>query len=247
MSNTLLWILVSTLAMSLFAWVGLVTLLFSEKMLKKMILPLVAFSAGALLGGAFLHMIPEAINGGGEMVFVFLLVLLGFIIFLFLEEFICWHHCHRAPSEHKHPAGHLILIADGLHNFLGGIAIGTAFLVDIRLGMVTWVVAAAHEIPQELGDFGILLHSGWEKRRALVYNFISAITIVVGGVVAYFASGFINIIYLLPFAAGNFIYIATSDLIPEIKHNTDRRENMLHFLALVAGVALLWAVKAVAN
>jgi zinc and cadmium transporter len=192
-------------------------------------------------------MIPEAINGGGEMVFVFLLVLLGFIIFLFLEEFICWHHCHRAPSEHKHPAGHLILIADGLHNFLGGIAIGTAFLVDVRLGMVTWVVAAAHEIPQELGDFGILLHSGWEKRKALVYNFISAITIVVGGVVAYFASGFINIIYLLPFAAGNFIYIATSDLIPEIKHNTDRRENMLHFLALVAGVALLWAVKAVAN
>jgi zinc and cadmium transporter len=247
MSNTFLWILASTFAMSLLAWVGLATLLLKERTLKKVTLPLVAFAAGALLGGAFLHMIPKAIGKGGEEGVVLLLALGGFVIFLFLEEFICWHHCHSTPSEHKHPVGYMILIADGLHNFLGGIAIGSAFLVDIRLGIVTWIVAAAHEIPQEFGDFVILLHSGWEKKKALFYNFLSALTIVGGGLVVYFAAEFINIIYLLPIAAGNFIYIATSDLIPEIKHNTNRKENVLHFSALVAGIALLWAVKAMAG
>ncbi len=239
------WILGSSLAMSLFAWAGLVTLFFKESILKKVILPLVAFSAGALLGGAFLHMIPEAIDKGGMISCVFLFVLAGFLTFLFLEEFISWHHCHRMPSEHKHPVGYLILVADGLHNFLGGIAIGGAFLVNIKLGIITWIVAASHEIPQELGDFGILLHSNWKKEKALIYNFISALTIVVGGMVVYFARDFINLIYLLPFAAGNFIYIATSDLIPEIKHNTNHKENILHFFALVAGVALLWVIKSV--
>jgi zinc and cadmium transporter len=245
--SELYWILGATLAMSLLAWVGLATFLLKEKTLKKLTLPLVAFSAGALLGGAFLHMIPEAVREGGDMALVSLLVLIGFVLFLFLEEFICWHHCHNAPSEHKHPVGYLILIADGIHNFLGGIAIGSAFLVDIRLGIVTWIVAAAHEVPQEFGDFGILLHSGWEKKKALLYNFFSALTIVLGGLVVYFASEFINIIYLLPIAAGNFIYIATSDLIPEIKHNTNRKENVLHFSALVAGIAFLWGVKAIAG
>lgn len=247
MPNILLWILASTFAMSLLAWVGLFTLLFKERVLKKMILPLVALSAGALLGGAFLHMIPKALSKGGETGLVLLSALAGFVVFLFLEEFICWHHCHSTPSEHKHPVGHLVLIADGLHNFLGGIAIGSAFLVDVRVGIVTWVVAAAHEIPQEFGDFGILLHSGWEKKKALLYNFLSALTVVVGGVVVYFAADLINTIYLLPFAAGNFIYIATSDLIPEIKHNVNRKENVLHFSALVAGIVLLWGVKVIAG
>ena len=245
MSHILLWILGSTLAMALLAWVGLITLLLREDRLRKLILPLVALSAGALLGGAFLHMIPEAVHKGGEIFGVLASALAGFVAFLFLEEFICWHHCHSTPSEHKHPVGLLILIADGLHNFLGGIAIGSAFLVDIRLGIVTWVVAASHEIPQELGDFGILLHSGWEKKKALLYNFFSALAVVLGGVVVYFASDMINIVYLLPFAAGNFIYIATSDLIPEIKHNTNRKENMMHFLALLAGIALLGVVKGI--
>lgn len=247
MPNIFLWILGSTLAMALLAWVGILTLFLQEKKLKKLILPLVAFSAGALLGGAFLHMIPEALKEGGAADGVFLSVLAGFLVFLLLEEFIYWHHCHRAPSEHKRPVGHLILVADGLHNFLGGIAIGSAFLVDIKLGIIAWVVAAAHEIPQELGDFGILLHSGWERKKALIYNFISALTIVLGGVLVYFASGFIDIVYLLPFAAGNFIYIATSDLIPEIKHNVNRRQKMVHFSTLVAGIVLLWVIKVIAG
>ncbi len=239
----LLWIIIASLLMSLFAWIGLFTLILSEKHLKKIILPLVAFSSGALLGGAFLHMIPESIAEAGLGLNIFLIVLLGFALFLLLEQFICWHHCHLTPSEHKKPVTYLILIADGVHNFIGGIAIASAFLVDIQLGMVTWVVAAAHEIPQELGDFGVLVHGGWAKKKALLFNFLSALTMLIGGVLTYFLSGFVNVIYLLPFAAGNFIYIAASDLIPEIKHNQNLKQNLLHFIFFLLGIGLLWSVK----
>jgi len=207
-----------------------------------LIFPLVSFSAGALLAGALLHLIPEAVEEVNDTQSVFLLVIVGFALFFLLEQFISWHHCHRAPSEHKHPVTYLILIADGLHNFLGGLAIGSAFIVDIRLGIITWLVSAAHEIPQELGDFGILIHGGWKKSKALLFNLFSALTMVVGGLVAYFAASKINIVYLLPFAAGNFIYIAASDLIPEIKHGKNIFKNMLHFIFFVLGILLIWAV-----
>jgi len=229
--------------MSLIAWVGLVTLFFKEKMLKKIILPLVAFSAGALLGGAFLHMIPEAIAELGSSIAVFLWLLLGFTLFLLLEQFIHWHHCHKTPSEHKHPVTYLILISDGVHNFLGGLAIAGAFIVDIKVGIVTWLACAAHEVPQELGDFGILIHVGWEKCKVLLYNFLSALTIVAGGLIAYFLASRIDVSFLLPFAAGNFIYIASSDLIPEIKHSDNLKHNLIHFTAFVLGVLLILAVR----
>jgi len=240
----LLWIIASTFAMSLIAWVGLLALYLKEELLKKVILPLVAFSAGALLAGAFLHMIPEAIERvEGPQLNIFLWLRVGFILFLLLEQFIHWHHCHKAVSEHKHPVTYLILIADGIHNFIGGLAIAGAFIVDIKLGLVTWLACAAHEVPQELGDFGILIHGGWEKKKALLFNFFSALTIVLGGIVAYFLSTKIDITFLLPFAAGNFIYIACSDLIPEIKHVTSFKENLIHFIAFVIGILLILAVR----
>lgn len=229
--------------MSVLAWVGVFTLFLNEKLLKKIIFPLVAFSAGALMAGAMLHMIPEAIAAIGLKTSVFLWVLVGFSLFFLLEQFIHWHHCHRAPSEHKQPVTYLILVADGLHNFLGGLAIGGAFIIDIRVGIVTWLVAAAHEIPQELGDFGILIHGGWDKMKALWFNFLSALTIVLGGLLVYFLAGKIDTSFLLPFAAGNFIYIAASDLIPEIKHRDKIKQNLVHFLAFIAGILLIWAVK----
>ncbi len=240
--STLAWIILSTLAMSLLSLIGVLILLFNESRIKKMIFPLVSFSAGALLAGALLHLIPEAVEQVSDRQSVFLLVIVGFSLFFLLEQFINWHHCHRAPSEHKHPVTYLILIADGLHNFLGGLAIGSAFIVDIRLGIVTWLVAAAHEIPQELGDFGILIHGGWKKSKALLFNFFSALTMVFGGLLAYFAASKINIVYLLPFAAGNFIYIAASDLIPEVKHGKNILKNILHFIFFVLGILLIWAV-----
>lgn len=238
--SVLLWIILSSLAMSLIAWIGLFSLYIREDLLKKLIFPLVAFSAGALLGGAMLHMIPEAIHQSDNLKAIFVWVLVGFSLFLLLEQFINWHHCHRPPSEHKHPVTYLILIADGLHNFLGGMAIASAFIIDIRLGVVTWLVAAAHEVPQELGDFGILIHGGWKKKKALIFNFLSALTIVFGGLLVYAVSDHINMVYLLAIAAGNFIYISSSDLIPEIKHSENTKGRLLHFVFFIFGLVLIY-------
>ena len=134
---------------------------------------------------------------------------------------------------------YLILIADGIHNFIGGLAVAGAFLIDIRVGISAWIAAAAHEIPQELGDFGILIHGGWKKGRALLYNLLSALTFLIGGIIAYIASLTTDVTFLLPFAAGNFIYIAAADLIPEIKHEESAMLNVVHFLSFFAGVVVL--------
>lgn len=243
--NTLIWIVVGTGAMSLIALTGALTLLLQEKTLKKITLPLVAFSTGALLGGGFLHLLPEAIEKTDDILNIFIWTLVGFSIFFLLEQFIHWHHCHRVPSEHKHPVTYLVLIGDGIHNFIGGIAIGGAFLIDIELGIITWIVMAAHEIPQELGDFGIMLHGGWSKGKALLFNFFSASTVILGGVLVYFFSSGLNTVYLLPFAAGNFIYIGAADLIPEIKHSTSVKKNIIHFISFLAGILLLLVIKLV--
>jgi zinc and cadmium transporter len=238
---TILWIIASGLLMSAIALVGSITVLLSEAALKKILLPLVSLAAGTLLGGALLHMLPAAIEKSGNRPLIYLWVLLGFTLFLALEQFLHWHHCHRAPSQHR-PLTYLILVADGVHNFIGGLAVAGAFLIDVRVGISTWLAAAAHEIPQELGDFGILIHGGWKKSKALLYNFLSALTFLVGAVVAYGASFAYDVTFLLPFAAGNFIYIAAADLIPEIKQHDDAGANIIHFLSFLAGLGLLWIV-----
>lgn len=122
-----------------------------------------------------------------------------------------WHHCHRAFADCKKPLTYLILIGDGLHNFLGGLAIAGVFLMDHRLGIAAWLAAAAHEVPQELGDFGVLVHGGWDKRKALLFNLLSGLTFPLGGVVAYAASRELDVRWLVPLAAGNFLYIGASD------------------------------------
>jgi zinc and cadmium transporter len=165
-------------------------------------------------------------------------IIVGFTLFLGLEQFLHCHHCHRAPSEHR-PLTYLILIADGIHNFVDGLAIAGAVLIDIRVGINAWLATAAHEIPQELGDFGIMIQGGWDKRRALIYNFLSALTFLLGGLVAYSASFAFDVTFLVPLAAGNFIYIAAADLIPEIKREDTLKLNVVHFIAFLAGLALL--------
>jgi len=240
-----LWILVSTITISFISLVGVLVLFFRDDLLKKIVLWLVAFSAGSLIGGALLHMIPEAIATLNNNQLVFVWVIVGFSIFFALELFIQWHHCHGLECEHEKyvkPTAYLVLIADSLHNFIDGLAIAGAFIVDIRVGIVTAVVVATHEIPQELGDFGVLINSGWKKGRALLFNLISGLTAVLGGLVAYALAQNINVDFLLPLAAGGFIYIASSDLIPEVKHHDKIRTNIIHFIAFVLGVGLVMLV-----
>jgi zinc and cadmium transporter len=248
--STLGWIVVSGVAMSALALVGSLTLVLPERTLKRILLPLVALAAGSLLGGAFFHMLPESIETLGNVPSVYVWMAAGFFGFFVLEQLLDWHHCHRSVSEHK-PIGHLILLADAAHNLIGGLAVGSAFVVDIRLGMVTWLVAATHEIPQELGDFGILVHSGWRPVSALLYNLGSALTFLVGSLIAYAASGSTDVAVLVPFAAGNFIYIAAADLLPQVTSNgttdatRDARDKAETTVAFLAAMTLLFAVTAI--
>jgi zinc and cadmium transporter len=239
---TLLWIVAGGILMSAIALVGGVTLLLPEPTLKKILRPLVALAAGTLLGGAMFHMIPAAVETFGNGLWIYIWILVGFALFFVLEQFLHWHHCHRVPHEHR-PLTILLLIADAIHNFIGGLAVAGAFLIDIRVGISTWLAAAAHEVPQELGDFSILIHGGWKKKSALLYNLLSALTFLAGGLVAYAASFSFDTSFLLPFAAGNFIYIAASDLIPEVKEEGNFRLSSIHFLSFLAGLGLLLGIR----
>jgi len=238
---TLFWIVASGLGMSAIALIGALTLVLSEARLNRLLLPLVALAAGTLLGDALFHLIPASAAATESQLRVFVWVAAGFAAFLALEQFLEWHHCHTAPCQHR-PLTYLILIADALHNFIGGLAVGAAFLIDLRVGFAAWLTAAAHEIPQELGDFAILVHGGWRPRRALLYNFLSALTFLAGGLAAYASSAHIDVTFLLPFAAGNFIYIAAADLIPEVKHHASVARSALHFACFLAGLGGLWLV-----
>ena len=241
--ETLIWIIGSSLLMSALALIGSVTLILKEEILNKIILPLVAFAAGTLIGGAFFHMIPAGIISYGNTTGFYLWIVIGFTMFFMLEQFLHWHHCHRADVDCKKPLTYLILIGDGLHNFIGGLAVAGVFLIDIRLGIMTWLAAAAHEIPQELGDFGVLIHGGWTKHSALIFNVLSALTFLIGGLLTYTLSFEFDLSFLVPFAAGNFIYIGASDLIPEIKKHENLRMNIIHFLSLTAGIVLMLIIR----
>ena len=174
---------------------------------------------------------------------MFLWFLAGFTVFFALEQFLHWHHGHRAITGiERQPLTYLVLIGDGVHNFLGGLAVAAAFIADVRLGLTAWLAAAAHEVPQELGDFAVLVHGGWGRTRALIFNVVSASTFLLGGLLAYAVSARIDLTFLLPFAAGNFVYIAASDLVPEIKHNHGPRDNAIHLGAFATGILLLYAL-----
>ena len=231
--------------MSAIALIGSVTLILKPQTLDRLLLPLVAFAAGSLIGGALFHMIPAGITKMGNTTAFYGWILAGFSIFLALEQLLHWHHCHRAESACKKPLTYLILIGDGLHNFIGGLAIAGTFLIDIRLGIMTWLAAAAHEIPQELGDFAVLIHGGWSKNRALVFNVLSALTFLVGGLVAYATSFTIDVSFLIPFAAGNFLYIGASDLVPEVSKHGDLKINLINLTGFILGAVMMWLIKLV--
>jgi zinc and cadmium transporter len=239
--STLAWIVLAGLAMSVLALSGSLTLVLPERAFDRLVPPLVALAAGSLAGGALFHMLPEAVTELGNTLTVYAWLAAGLLSILILEQYLHWHHCHRPVGEHR-PLGYLILLADGLHNFVGGLAVGSAFVIDFRLGVVTWLVAAAHEVPQEMGDFGILVHSGWGRTSALAYNFASALTFLLGALLAYAAAGHVDVAVLIPFAAGNFLYIALADLVPELTAPTTAYRKLIGTVGFTAGLLLLFGI-----
>lgn len=229
--------------MSAIALVGSVTLILKEQTLQRVQTPLVAFAAGSLIGGAFLHMIPVGLAKYSNDDVFFLLILMGFGLFFILEQFLHWRHCQMDHKNDKKPLTYLILVGDSLHNFIGGLAIGGIFLIDVRLGIMAWLAAAAHEIPQEFGDYAVLIHGGWKKTTALLFNVISGLTFLLGELMAYTISNQIDVDFLIPFAAGNFLYIGASDLVPEVNKNESLKSNIIHFLSFALGIAIMWIVR----
>ena len=239
MNARLVWILATGFAQSSIALVGAVTLLLPERRLRRLLLPLVALSAGALMGGALFHMLPAGVERRHDSVVPYVWVAVGFAAFFCIEQFLHWHHCHQPTHDHKQPLSYMLLVAGGVHHLLAGLAVGASFMVDIRLGISTWLAAAAHEVPQELGDFGVLVHAGLSPRRALAYNFLSALTFPIGALVAYFTARQLDVSFLLPFAAGNFLYIGAVDLVPEVNKHRGLGAGALHFACFVAGLGAL--------
>lgn len=239
--NSLAWILVGSVLMSLVALVGGITTVLPPKQLNALLMPLISLAAGSLLGGALFHMLPEGLEAlgprrGG------LYIAAGFTGFLALEQFLQWHHSHRQSGVKRRPMALLILLGDALHNFIGGLGIASTFLMNPAAGVAAWCAAVAHEVPQELGDFAILIHSGWPARLALRWNFISALTFPLGAVLAWLLSRSLPVGGLVLFASGNFLYIAASDLVPEIKASTNLRSSALSFGWFTAGLALMVAM-----
>lgn len=239
MDPAFLWIVTSGTAMSLIALVGSLTLVLRRETLERLQVPLVALAAGSLVGGAFFHLLPSALASGRPPATIWTLAAGGFLVFFVLEQLLHRHH-RRHDMEHREPFTYLILIGDGLHNLLGGVAIASTFLVDVRLGLTAWFAAALHEVPQELGDFAVLVRGGWSKRRALLLNLLSGLTFLLGGLVTYAFSDVVDTALLVPLAAGNFLYIGASDLIPELTRHTRGRDDLMHVSWFAAGLAMLW-------
>ncbi len=236
-------ILIACFLISLCVWLAVLFLFFKKETLSKITLFLVSLSAGSLIGGAFLHLLPEA-SEGMESEKLFFIVLTAFVLFFLIEKLFHWRHCHKENCE-IHTFGYMNLVGDCLHNFIDGLVIASVFLVDFKLGVITTLAIALHEIPQEIGDFGVLIHAGFNKTKALLLNYIVASTVILGGVVGYFAAFYIDgaIAYLLPIAAGGFIYIAASDLMPEMRKESNIKKSIMFFGVFLLGIALMFAVK----
>ncbi|HCP08502.1 MAG TPA: ZIP family metal transporter, partial [Candidatus Moranbacteria bacterium] len=238
----MIWIytLVSVIIVSLISLVGLFALSIRHEKLDKILIYLVSLSAGTLLGDAFIHLIPEAYENGPEVFNVSLYILCGILVFFVMEKFLHWRHCHEAHCEahdEPKPFSLMILTGDTLHNFIDGVVIAASYLVSIPVGIATTIAVIFHEIPQEIGDFGSLVYGGFSKMKALLFNFGTALTAVIGAIIVLALNSETEKLtgFLIPFAAGGFIYIATADLIPEIHKHTETKRSIGPLLTFALG------------
>lgn len=245
--SILAYILIFTFIGSIISLIGGVILLINEKFAIRISHFLASFAAGALLGTAFFDLLPEASENAGE-VNIFLFTFVGMIIFFLLERVFHFFHHHNDPSKENYkPVNLLIVFGDGVHNFIDGMAIATAFLVDIKLGIISAIAVGAHEIPQEIGDFGILLQNGIARRRVLILNIISAFTALLGAIIVFFLKDSIKDLLpiFLSITAGFFIYISSSDLIPEIHKRVNKKHALIESFLLILGAGIVWILVSV--
>jgi zinc and cadmium transporter len=236
----------SVVVVSLISLVGVLTIALSKKLLSKIVRFLVSFSAGALLGDAFLHLLPEVVEENGFTLSISLAILLGILIFFVLEKFVRWRHCHISDAttdedDHKHPFVVMSLLGDSLHNFIDGIVIGASYLISIPVGIATTIAVAMHEIPQEIGDFGVLVHGGFSRKMALALNFLTALTALAGVFFILFLEGQAEnaVPFFVALTAGGFIYIASADLIPELHKEVRVSRSLIELLAFVLGIVTM--------
>ncbi|MBM3281954.1 MAG: ZIP family metal transporter [Candidatus Diapherotrites archaeon] len=265
MDVNLMYALLSVIGASLISLIGLVTLSLNQKRLKSFLVYVVAFAAGALFGDALIHLLPEAVEELGFGVDVSLAVLAGIIVMFLVEKIIHWRHCHYTETEedeeelhlhhhasphahahahHKHSFAWVNLVGDAVHNFIDGIVIGAAYVISIPTGIATTLAVIFHEIPQEIGDFGVLLHGGFSTREALTLNLVTALTAVLGTVLVFALGEMITgfSVWLVPFAAGSFLYIAGSDLIPELHKKVAWKKSAGQLLAFGLGILVMMAL-----
>ena len=232
----------SVFLISAISLIGVFTLAINQKRLNKILLYLVSFSAGALLGDVFIHLIPQLIKENNFTIETSFFALGGIVIFFTIEKIVHWQHCHIPQTkQHTHPFAIVNLVGDGVHNFIDGLIIGASYIASIPLGIATTIAVMFHEIPQEIGDFGVLLHGGFSKKKALFFNFISALAAVLGGIIALIASNAAPAVTgaLIPIAIGGFIYIAGADLIPELHKNFEIKKSIFELIALIAGILIM--------
>jgi zinc and cadmium transporter len=235
------WILaiVSVIGISAISLIGILFIWITDARLKKAFMYLVSFAVGGLLGDVFLHLMPEIIDTGFETATALILIS-GILVSFGVERFLQWRHCHIPTSgEHPHSFAYMNLFGDSVHNLIDGLIVGGSYLASIPLGIATTIAVIFHEIPQEMGDFSVLIYGGFTKKKALIFNFLTALTAVLGAIIALtlgsYLEGFVPL--LIPFAAGNFIYIAGSDLIPELrKDSPELRKSAMQLFSLALGV-----------
>ncbi len=232
------------LVVSLVSLLGIFSLSIKEDKLKKYIGFFISLAIGALLGDALVHIIPEAYESGINSSLISLLIITGIIIFFVIEKFVHWHHHGEDKEEHVHPVGKLILFTDGFHNFIDGAIIGASFLVSVPIGIATTIAVVLHEIPQEIGDFAVLIHAGYKKSKAILWNFVSALASMVGLFAVFIFGNIFDGVatYVIPIAAGGFIYIAVADLIPELHKTKNLKHSMYQIIIILLGVSSMFVL-----
>jgi zinc and cadmium transporter len=241
MLENILLVLFSTILISLISLIGLVAISFNKDFIKKILLILVSFAAGSMLGASFFDTLPEAFEIFGKSTFFY--ALFGILIFFILERYIHWHHCHQTHAEIQ-PYTYLNLIGDGVHNFIDGTIIAASFLTNLQVGIISTMAIALHEIPQEIGDFGILVKGGFKPIKALFYNLLSALLCVIGGLITiFFANSFQYITpILLSIASGGFIYLSLVDIVPDLHKETNMKRIIIESFFLFMGILIIFAL-----